>query len=202
MPASPAQAIARVRRVGTWLCAALLTMAMLPVLNAAERAGVTLADRELVDVVELVLNGIGVREYGIFGIDGYVAGLYLPEPTTDSESILDDPGPKLLVMEYVRGGGDRDDVAEVWLRYLRANCRAMDCDWPEAAVSTYLDEVAPAVAGQRERFAFVGSRVDYSVDGVPRVTVDDAVFARILLATWIGPEPSTRALRDALLGLD
>ena len=47
---------------------------------------------------------------------------------------------------------------------------------------------------------FVDGTAQYAVGDTQKGTVDDAVFAKILLASWIGPAPSTEKLRAGLLG--
>ena len=64
--------------------AALLASIAAP-LPAAECIGVSLPDRmQAPDRQPLVLNGMGVRKATLFKVKVYVAGLYLPESSSDA----------------------------------------------------------------------------------------------------------------------
>ena len=72
----------------------LALLLALPV-QAADVAGVNFPESRDVVGKTLVLNGAGVREYGMFGIDVYAAALYLP---FDGYALLRHPGwPALIV---------------------------------------------------------------------------------------------------------
>lgn len=178
----------------------LVTTALFSPTYAAEKAGVSLPDSRNFAGSELVLNGIGVREYGLLKWDGYVAGLYLPERQNTADAILTMAKPAVLQMRYVRGGGDAADAREVWQGFLRKNCEALACEWPKAAVEQFLAVVPAAVKGNTETYAFYNGSVLFSLNGALLVKVDDATLAKLLLASWIGPKPSSAALKRDLLG--
>lgn len=147
-------------------------------------------------------NGVGVREYGFFKIDGYAAALYLTEPSDDAEAILDSDQPKAVHMRYLRGGGDVDDARQVWREAIDANCPQPDCTLEEEAVEAFLAKVAPARKGHTETMEFGHDLMRYRIDGTEVVTVTDATLRRVLLATWIGDAPPTTKLKRGLLGQD
>ena len=62
--------------------------------------GVTLADTVQAGSTTLVLNGLGLRTKYMVKI--YVAGLYLPQKSTDPAAILKPDVPKRIVMHFVR----------------------------------------------------------------------------------------------------
>src|SRR5579884_3375051 len=69
-------------------------------LQGATLAGVTLPDSVQAGGKTLVLNGVGLRTK--FMVKVYVAGLYLEQKSSDPNAILVSPGPKRLVMHFVR----------------------------------------------------------------------------------------------------
>lgn len=145
-------------------------------------------------------NGAGIREYGIFKIDGYAAALYLTEPSDDAEAILASDAPKAVHMRYLRGGGDVDDARDVWRESIDANCRPPDCAPDPKAVEAFLAAVAPARKGHTETMEFDDDVMRYRVDGTVAATVADETLRRVLLATWIGDAPPTEKLKRKLLG--
>src|SRR5262245_16103743 len=69
--------------------------------RAAERAGVQMADTVNVRGQNLVLNGLGVREASAFKVDVYVAGLYVPQRSSDPGQILRPDQSKVMDMVFV-----------------------------------------------------------------------------------------------------
>ena len=146
-------------------------------------------------------NGVGVREYGFFKIDGYAAALYLPEPSDDAQAIIASTAPKAVHMRYLRGGGDVEDARNVWRAAIEDNCPAPECTLDEAAVAAFLTAVAPARKGHTETMEFDNDLMRYRVDGTVAATVTDETLRRVLMATWIGDAPPTEKLKRALLGI-
>lgn len=146
----------------------------------------------------LVLNGAGIREYGVFGIDVYVAALYLPELMQDATAILDHPGPKVLHMHVLRGAS-AEVTSRAWEPYLRNNCGG-DCEYPARHAKQFLNLLPATVEGETQTYVFTDDRLEMLRDGEFLSTMAGGGFARLLLSTWIGAAPSTEALKAALLG--
>src|SRR4051794_16057816 len=66
--------------------------------NAASLAGVTIPDTAQAGGKTLVLNGLGIRSKMMVKV--YVGGLYLPQKSSDANSILKSDGPKQIVMKF------------------------------------------------------------------------------------------------------
>ena len=88
-----------------------ITLALTLALPAFARKfeGVTLPDSIELGGQSLVLNGMGLREK-VF-IDVYVAGLYLPQKTTDARKAIDEDVPKRIDMVMKRDVS-RDQLAD------------------------------------------------------------------------------------------
>ena len=89
-------------------------------------------------------NGLGVREYGFFNIDGYAAALYLTQRSSDAEAILNSSTAKAVHMRFLRGGGDADDARRVWRDAIEANCPEPDFTLDEQALGEFLAAVPAA----------------------------------------------------------
>lgn len=145
-------------------------------------------------------NGLGVREYGFFNIDGYAAALYLTQRSSDAEAILNSSTAKAVHMRFLRGGGDADDARRVWRDAIEANCPEPACTLDEQALGEFLAAVPAARKGNTETMEFGDDLMRYRVNGSVVATVRDATLRRVLLATWIGDAPPTAKLKRALLG--
>lgn len=202
----PSQSYTKGVQAILWLLFAMimasgLNIAATRMVQAAELSDVTIPDTWQVNGQALLLNGIGAREYGLFGTDVYVAGLYLPEKQTNAMQILNATTDKVLHMQYRYGGGSADDAREAWVEYFQDNCKALQCAYPQAAVDQFLAIQRPVLEGDIETYTFTADTVIVTVNQQKKVRIQDATFARLLLACWIGPRPSTDDLKAQLLGL-
>lgn len=163
-----------------------------------EIAGVEFPETWNVSGRTLALNGTGIREYGVFGIDVYAAGLYLPAAMRDAMSVLNHRGAKVLHMHAFRDAS-AEDTAHAWAPYLRDNCRAK-CVYPKKQARQFLRMLPETTAGETQTYIFTGDRVEMLRDGRSLGTIEGNGFARLLLATWFGNSPSSETLKQALLG--
>lgn len=180
---------------------ALILAALLPLAPAAfagEHSGVTMPDSTQVGSQSLVLNGMGLREK--FFVDVYVAGLYLPQKSSDAKAILAADGARKTVLHFVHEVG-RDKMCEAWDESLANNT-------PAASTSLKADFVKLCAAmedlavGDKLEFAYEpGKGTDVIVKGKVKATFAGKEFADALWASWLGPKPGPgEAFKQSLLG--
>jgi len=166
--------------------------------SAAELDGVALPNTRQADGVTLHLNGVGLRTYSVFRIHIYVAGLYLEEPSSDGEAVLQSDQTKLLEVRFVHDV-DVEQARKAWIEGFEGNCTA-PCHLPEAEVARFLDAVPAFRRGDGSVLLFAHGTAEISIDGQKIGTVTDPVFARAILATFIGHAPPTDRLKRELMG--
>ncbi len=104
----------------------LLAPPVAPRVSAATLEGVTFPDAMQVDGRPLYLNGIGLRTLTVLNVRVYVAGLYLERRSHDARAIEADPGLKVIVIHYLRGGS-KEQVERQFRAGERVNCGAGGC---------------------------------------------------------------------------
>lgn len=166
---------------------------------AAVLEGVSLPATTTLGGTELHLNGIALRTYSWLRIRIYVAGLYLERPAHDAEAILHSPEKKLIVVRFIHDVGV-DDARQAWREGFDDNCRA-PCHLAPADVARFLAAVPAMRAGDRSTLAFTPAGVAITLNEQSVGTIADPMFARAVLATFIGPHPPTERLKRGLLGL-
>ena len=166
---------------------------------ALEVAGVAFPERLALDEQELVLNGVGLREYGILGIDVYVAALYLPARETDATRILEAQALRVVRMHLLRDVS-RDDTLRAWDVYFTKNCLA-PCTLPAAAISAFHELLPDTRSDDIQTYRFFPDHVAIDLNGTLLGRVRGAAFSRLLLSTWIGEAPTTEKLKAELLGI-
>ncbi len=187
------------RPIAAWVLTALMLLGgRTAPADAAVLDGVSLPDSVTVAGRLLTLNGIGLRTYSIVGIRIYVAGLYLQQPSSDPAAILRSPEIKLLDVQFLRDV-DASDARRSWREGLQDNC-VLPCRLPPSEVARFLAAVPSVRRGDRSTLLFTPGRLDVTFNGRPYGTIDDPLFAEIVLATFLGPAPSSPGLKRALLG--
>jgi Chalcone isomerase-like len=146
----------------------------------------------------LVLNGSGFREYGLFNIKLYAAALYLSQRDNSAEAILNSSTIRVIHVKVLRNVS-REDSIKGWNLYLEANCKA-PCALESEAQRIFDLAIPESIAGDTQTFLFANQTLEMFQNGKRIATIENASFARTVLATWIGEHPSTVNLKLALLG--
>ena len=147
----------------------------------------------------LVLNGLGLRKATFLAIRVYVAGLYLPQKSSDPGQILAAQQPWQIVLHFVRDV-DASDI------------RGAFAEGFEKSAGDKLAALQPRIATLTEAIQDLkkGETLSFVNDPAKGITADmngksgdpiqGADFATALLAIWLGPEPPNADLKSGLLG--
>lgn len=190
--------IFRMRIVHT-LSLAIFTWSFSAAIVALELHGVDFPPTSTIDNQRLVLNGCGTRTYGLFRNKIYVAGLYLQNTSDSDQQILNSEGIKQIKMRYMRKI-DQDDMRRGWDYYFNENCPDHDCSAYTGEIAEFQAAVIAATKTDDYDYIFTNQSVRILVNNQLVATIEGADFSRLLLSTWIGAAPPTKALKNALLG--
>ncbi len=184
-------------------CLRLIAALLWPVIVSAPALGaecldVKVPDSAKVGSTDLVLNGLGIRKATLLKVKVYVAGLYLPQKTTDAGQIHGEH-PWRLVLHFVRDV-DASDIQDAFnegfektagdkLAALRPRIDALNAQVVDFKKGQYLSLANDPAEG-----------VAVDVNGAGGNAVKGADFATALLAVWIGAEPPNEELKTGLLG--
>jgi hypothetical protein len=169
--------------------------------DAAEVAGVSLAETVQVgdEGQALVLNGAGVRKKVVVKV--YVGALYLLQKMSDPERILDDRGPKRMVLHFLYKEVGAEKLADGWTEGFRKNQRDAELEQLQERLRQF-NALFPAVRrGDRIEIDLLpgkGTAVRVNGKEAGRVVGED--FSRALLKVWLGPKPADKGLKKGLLG--
>jgi hypothetical protein len=150
----------------------------------------------------LVLNGVGLRKRAIFKV--YVAGLYVPQKTSNAATILADKGARRVSLRMLRDV-DADSFVSAFLDGLRANLNEAQLTALKPQVDAFtatLKAIGEAKKGDVINFDTTpegGTRV--TVNGQPRGNpIPGADFSNAVLRIWLGDKPVDDGLKKGLLG--
>ena len=182
------------------IAAALLSIVVVSHAEAATLAGITFPDTYPMGGRTLVLNGIGLRTLTIFNIRVYVAALYVAQPSHNAQEILNAPGPKVIVLEFLHAGS-KADIEKEYRKGEEQNCGNGECDPGDAADYERLIAAAPGVEpGDTYTYVVTDRGVQLYANNKLAVDVANKDLGYRILAGFIGEHPPSPELRRELLG--
>lgn len=148
----------------------------------------------------LQLNGVGVREK--WWVDIYVAGLYLPKPSSKARAIIEAAEPQAIRLHMVSGLIDSEKMTSA----TRAGFQKAT-DGNTAPIQNQIDQfinVFRNELGDGDVFDIVylpGKGVRVFKNGTLEGKVDCGMaFKRALFGIWLSDQPVQEALKAGLLG--
>ena len=165
--------------------------------SAIEVAGVKF--EENIANSNLKLNGAGIRYKFIIKV--YAAALYVETPSKDEKTVINQAGAKRLVMHIIYDDISREKMVDSMVEGFEDNLS----DTEHSALKQRIDTLLTHYQGVKENdvlmFDYVPNQgTAFSVNGTVKTTIKGADFNQALLKIWIGDEPATSSLKDALLG--
>lgn len=152
------------------------------------------------DGAKLVLNGSGLCEWGVFGIDLYRAALYLGAPARDLDSVLETESPVVIHLHFVRSL-TKDQLATAYSASVKTNT-GDGFGSHEASLQELCNLLVSVDDGDSLTFvADLERRVEVLRNGSSLGFAGDRSFARLFVDLYLGDKPPTKALRRGLFGL-
>lgn len=175
----------------------LAVFALTSISHAGTLASVTLPDTVQAASTTLVLNGMGMRIKYMAKV--YVAGLYLPQKSTDPLAILKPDVPKRIVMHFVRNVS-KSQLTDGFSESFQNNT-------PEAAktlkpdIDRLFSTLDSVKEGDELVFTYVpATGTSLAIAGKETLTIAGPDFADMLFSVWLGPKPPNAALKKGILG--
>lgn len=170
--------------------------------GAATLEGQTFAEQVRLDDSDLRLNGLGVR--AIFIFKAYVAGLYLPQKTSQGQAVLQQVGPKRLQLRMLMEVG-AGDIKKALVDGMRKNVSEAQWAAMQERVERFsrtIDAIGVTRRGDSITLDYVPERglllaVNDTARGTP---IPGADFYHAMLAIFVGDDPVDTRLRAGLLG--
>ncbi len=182
------------------LAVILLSLVLALPAQSATVAGVTLPDSFPMGGQNLVLNGIGVRTVTFLAVKAYVAGLYLPQRSSDARSILSSPGTKVLMMQFLHSAS-KSQVEAQYRDGEKKNCGHGECNKADETDFERLVAATPgAEVGDTLTYIYGPKGVRALFNNRQIADIANPDLARQLLAGFIGAAPPSEDLRQHLLG--
>jgi len=186
-----------IRKTAMSVAIALIGMASVLNLNAGTLAGVTLPDTAQVGSTALVLNGLGLRTK--YMIKVYVAGLYLPQKSSDPAAIIKADETKRIVMHFLHGAS-KSQMTDAFSESFSDNTPDAKKTM-QAEIDRMLGALESVKEGDEMVFTYVPDRgTTLAIRSEDKVTVPGQAFGQMLFSVWLGPKPPNAGLKKGILG--
>ena len=147
----------------------------------------------------LKLNGLGVRYKFFFKI--YIAALYVERMTEDANKVLTDTGAKRMVMHFLYDEVSRDKLIDAWNEGFEGNLSEAQLQRLSSRIEQFNDLFTTVVTGDVVVLDFIpGIGTRMMLNDVEQGVIQGDDFNRALLSIWLGQQPVTDELKNALLG--
>jgi Chalcone isomerase-like len=180
-----------------FLFRAALILSISTATKAAEIDGVAMPETMEVSGTRLLLNGLAQRTYSFLRIHIYVAGLYLQHRSSDAQDILASGETKLLHFVFTRDI-DAEAARKSWRESLDSNCRS-PCSLGAENVKRFLDAIPSMRRGESSTFLFKPEGLEVFMNEKLVGRIPDKAFVRVILATFIGSNPTSGEVKRGLL---
>jgi long-chain acyl-CoA synthetase len=178
----------------------LLCLALAAPVMAREIDGVNVAAKLALagEKTELALNGAGLRTRYLVKV--YVAGLYLTQPATTADEVLNSGALRVMAI-HMRRDTDSEQTATAFLTSVVKNHDRKEMQ----ALQDRLNAFKLMMPSMKRNDVL---RLEFLTNGDTRVTLNGAEqgvlkgadFQRALLRIWLGHTPVDEKLKQALLG--
>lgn len=176
----------------------LATLLTAPAAQALDVDGVRFPDTYTHEGLRLQVNGKGTRLYSWLKIKVYSAVLYTTARSSDAQALLTARTPRVLFIK-MRVDSKRSDAIEAWRYYLEQNC-SKPCPVAPSRWTTFLDAMADLKENDTEAYVFTATGFELLRNERSVVSIPDPELASLILAGWLGREPTTPELKAGLLG--
>ncbi len=163
---------------------------------AANLDGVDFPDTIQAGSQALVLNGLGQRLATMLKVRVYVAGLYLPQKSSDADGIIRSGGPKRVVLKF-----ERDISAKQSREAWEESLKKIGSGFPNIAdrIPRLLEAMSDMKKGDETVYSFTDDKVEIFSRGELKATIRGRDFSEALFTVWLKNPPNPE-LAKGLLG--
>ena len=147
----------------------------------------------------LQLNGAGIRSKFFFKI--YIAALYLENKQSEASALLAEDGGRRVVMHFLYDEVSDKDLVEAWNDGFQKNGSAEQLSELSAQISAFNALFETVKKGDQIVLDYLaGKGTTVVIRNEEKGLIEGKPFNDLLLSIWLGTEPVSKDLREALLG--
>lgn len=153
-----------------------------------------------VDGIELRQNGVGLCEWGVFGINLYKAALWVEVPASDPDRLLEANPAKQLELLFCRKLSEKQ-MRKAYKSSFKANATDEEKEKYAAEIEQFLAALGAVKKNERLTMSHApGQGIVLTTGEETTGPLGDDGFATLLFRLYLGEKPPTKQLRRQLLG--
>ncbi len=187
------------KNVGLLIFGLIILLVSASAANAQSVKGVDFADEVTLAGKKLYLNGVGVKKSFFQTI--YVAGLYLPHPTSDPAKAIKIDTSKQIILQVITSKLSKDKIVEEWNEGFFNNSQEMMHTLQEKITTFNSFFNKDMVANDRINISYIsGLGTEVKINSETNIIIPGSDFMQALWAIWLGTNPADNDLKNGLLG--
>lgn len=148
---------------------------------------------------KLTLNGAGIRTKFFFKI--YVGALYLPNKTNDARAIISSSTNKSIIMHFLYSEVSKEKLVDAWNEGFKANLTKSELTALTEKINSFNKLFVTVKKNDRIEINFrQNDGTEIRLNGKTLGKIAGLEFHQALLKIWLGKNPVTTDLKNALLG--
>jgi len=175
----------------------LISLFIISSLSSLEIGKVNLPDEMSLENDTLILNGAGLRKKLIIKV--YAAGLYLPEKSNNSNTILDEDKPMAIRMHFIYKSVSEVKLIKAWNEGFELAGTSEELQPKIDIFNSYFSEAA----NKGDIYDIIyepGIGTSVYIKGELKGTIEGLDFKKAVFGIWLGDKTSLPKLKVALLG--
>ena len=169
-------------------------------MSAREIADVKLSEQVTIGGETLQLNGVGIRTKFFFKI--YIGALYLPAKQNDAAKILSSNSTNRIVMHFLYDEVEKEKLVDAWLEGFEENTDGKTFSDLQDRLKKFNAMFVTLHKGDVVLLDYsAGNGTQVTIKNEVKGNIEGADFNKALLSVWLGDEPVTDELKNAMLGV-
>jgi hypothetical protein len=179
------------------LCAVVMAVVLALPAAAKDVGGVQFPDTLSVEGKELKLNGAGLRTKVVFKV--YAAGLYLQNPSSSAQQVIESDQVKRVRMSMLRDL-EKKTISEAIVSGFKENA-GDKLPALQERLDTFTSAIPDLKKGDELVLTYVpGKGTTIESKAGQKISVQGKDFADALFSVWLGKSPVDGSLKDGMLG--
>jgi chalcone isomerase-like protein len=179
------------------LCAVVMAVVLALPAAAKEVAGVQFPETLTVEGKELKLNGAGLRTKVVFKV--YAAGLYLQNPSSSAQQVIESDQVKRVRMSMLRDL-EKKTITDAIVGGFKENA-GDKLPALKQRLDTFTAAIPDLKKGDELVLTYVpGKGTTIESKAGQKISVEGKDFADALFSVWLGKHPVDGSLKDGMLG--
>ncbi|MGB1801003.1 MAG: chalcone isomerase family protein [Gammaproteobacteria bacterium] len=172
----------------------ILVLLLIPVFSAYSDPKLNFPPEVQLGDTTLKKKGEGIRKAGWLGIKVYSAALYSNE---DIVALKNDGA--VILLEYIYKEIVKSDMQRGWKKSIDDNCK-QNCTDISEEINEFYNSQSTIKSGDKIKYEFTVDSCNVLKNNNPTFKCKSEKFSKLLLSTFIGSHPPTKALKKSLLG--